>query len=131
MVTSLEVGTTTMRFGLTRYGPVAPVACQRGKYEILTNTGTPTRLTWNEIDCSPTLTSLTVTLGSEVFMSIVEMLVAGGQFDGPVVAATVPHSFGFSHQVVFAWSHPTRLVVLATTFGMLESPTTIGPEAIL
>src|ERR1035438_6685183 len=131
MVTSFEVGITTIRFGLTRYGPVAPVACQRGKYEILTSTGTPTRLTWNEIDCSPTLISLTVTLGSVVFMSIVLTLVAVGQFDGPLVAATVPHSFGSSHQVVLASNHPTRLVVLATTFGRLVSDWTMGLDAIL
>src|SRR5580704_7731834 len=102
METSLDVGITTIRFGLTRYGPVAPVACQRGKYEILTSTGTPIRVTWNEIDCRPTWTSLTVVLGSVVFMSMVSTLVAEGQFDGPVVAATVPHSFGSSHQVVLA-----------------------------
>src|SRR5271163_2274773 len=131
MVTSFEVGITTIRFGLTRYGPVAPVACQRGKYEILTSMGTPTRLTWKEIDWSPTLTSLTVTLGNEVLVSMVVTLVAVGQLDGPVVAATVPQSFGLSHHVVFAWSQPTRLVVLATTLGRLVSATTIGLEEIL
>src|SRR5271170_7492090 len=98
METLLDVGITTIRFGLTRYGPVAPVACQRGKYEIFTRTGTPTRLTWNEIDCSPILTCVTVTFGSVVLSSIVVILAAVGQLDGPVVAATVPHSFGSSHQ---------------------------------
>src|ERR1700690_4425127 len=130
METSLDVGITTMKFGLTRYGPVAPVTCQRGKYEIFTSIGTPTRLTWNEIDCSPTFTLETATFGSFVFMSIVVTLSALAQFDGPVVAATVPHSFGLSHQVVLAFSHPTRLVVLATMLGRLVSAWTIGLEAI-
>src|SRR5580704_13550681 len=130
METSLDVGMTTIRFGLTRYGPVAPVACQRGKYEIFTRTGTPMRLTWNEIDCSPILSAVTVVLGNVVFMSIVFTLVAEGQFAGPVVAATVPHSFGFSHQVVFASSQPTRLVVFATMLGNVLSGTTMGLEAI-
>src|SRR5579863_1229847 len=114
METFFDVGMTTIRFGLTRYGPVAPTACHRGKYEIFTSIGTPILLTWNEIDCSPTLVSVTVTFGSVVVMSIVFTLVARGQLEGPVVAATVPQSLGSSHQLVLASSQPTRLVVLAT-----------------
>ena len=47
--TSWLVGTTTMRFGATRYGPVAPCACQFGKYDVRTSTGLPISETWNEI----------------------------------------------------------------------------------
>src|ERR1700722_14568352 len=102
METFFDVGMTTIRFGLTRYGPVAPIACQRGKYEIFTSIGTPILLTWNEIDWSPTLTSVTVTLGSVLVMSMVFTLAARGQLGGPVVAATVPHNFESSHHVVLA-----------------------------
>ena len=34
-------GTTTIRFGVTRYGPSAPEASQFGKYDTLTSTGEP------------------------------------------------------------------------------------------
>ena len=36
-------------FGATRYGPVAPCACQFGKYDVRTSTGLPISETWNEI----------------------------------------------------------------------------------
>ena len=45
----MEVGTTTIRFGSARQGPSAPEACQSGKYEIFTRTGTPILFTWKLI----------------------------------------------------------------------------------
>src|SRR5579862_311916 len=48
--TSLLVGTTTMKFGATRYGPAAPWACQFGKNDVRTSTGLPISDTWNEIE---------------------------------------------------------------------------------
>ena len=42
-VTVVHVGTTTMKFGVSRHGPSAPVASQFGKYDVFTTTGTPVR----------------------------------------------------------------------------------------
>src|SRR5687768_830271 len=39
--TVVSVGTTTIRLGLARQGPLAPFTCQFGKYDVLTSTGTP------------------------------------------------------------------------------------------
>src|SRR3954452_18365625 len=44
---------TTIRLGLTRYGPSAPDTCQFGKYEALTRTGTPVSLTSKDIVSVP------------------------------------------------------------------------------
>lgn len=62
--TCLDVGTTTMKFGVTRHGPSAPDACQFGKYDVFTSTGTPTRETSNDTPSSDVVTSDTRTLGS-------------------------------------------------------------------
>ena len=51
-VTCFEVGTTTMKFGVARYGPSPPSTCQLGNHDSLTMTGTPVRETSNEIDVS-------------------------------------------------------------------------------
>ena len=63
-VTSFPVGTTTMRFGVARHGPSAPDASQLGKKEVRTITGTPMRSTWNEIESTPVVMSVTLTGGS-------------------------------------------------------------------
>src|SRR3954468_5851065 len=39
---------TTMKLGVTRHGPLAPETFQLGKYDVLTSTGTPVRLTSND-----------------------------------------------------------------------------------
>ena len=41
-----------MRFGVTRYGPLAPLALQLGKYDALTSTGEPTRSTSKRMSLS-------------------------------------------------------------------------------
>jgi hypothetical protein len=56
-------GTTTMRLGETRQGPLAPEAFQRGKYETLTSMGTPILSTEKLIFDSDVVTFDTVTLG--------------------------------------------------------------------
>ena len=38
-----------MRLGDTSHGPVAPLACQFGKYGTFTSTGTPVVVTLNEM----------------------------------------------------------------------------------
>ena len=59
----MPVGTTTMKFGITRYGPVAPEATQFGKYDVLTTTGTPTRSTVKVMSVFVSLMLLTFTAG--------------------------------------------------------------------
>src|SRR5579884_92387 len=58
------VGTTTMRLGVTRHGPPAPVACQFGKYDTLTRTGVPVRPTSKLTDCPARWTCDTVVGGT-------------------------------------------------------------------
>ena len=48
--TSWLVGTTTMKLGVARHGPSAPLAVQFGKYDVLTITGTPVRDTRNDTE---------------------------------------------------------------------------------
>ena len=61
----MPVGTTTIRLGLARQGPLAPVACQLGKYDVLTSTGTPGSETSKLTVSSLLEMSLTVTAGSQ------------------------------------------------------------------
>ena len=60
-VASGLVGTTTIRFGVTRHGPAAPSASQLGKNEVRTMTGTPMRSTWNEMESTSATMSVTCT----------------------------------------------------------------------
>src|SRR5260370_20150090 len=64
-LTSLVVGTTTMKLGVARHGPSAPCALQLGKYDVLTITGTPVRDTRNDTEWSVVRTLVTVTGGSD------------------------------------------------------------------
>ena len=57
--TSFDVGTTTIRFGASRYGPFAPFTFQFGKYDVLISTGLPISETWNEIESTSVFTLLT------------------------------------------------------------------------
>src|SRR6185436_15618610 len=50
--TCFDVGTTTIRFGVNRHGPLAPDAFQFGKYDDFTTTGTPMRSTSKEMRSS-------------------------------------------------------------------------------
>src|ERR1035437_2921593 len=124
--TSFDVGTTTSRLGLTRYGPVAPVAFQRGKYEIFTNTGSPTRLTWKESVCVPTLTALTFVTPAMLWTCIRWIDAARGHDAGPDSAPSTFQSDGCSHHVWLAVNQPTRLEIADTTLGTVESGTTSG-----
>ena len=65
--TCLLVGTTTMKFGVARYGPVAPSTSQFGKYDAFTITGTPVRDTSNSMLSSVEWMFETVTGGSAFF----------------------------------------------------------------
>src|SRR5438874_1648794 len=62
----LDVGTTTIRLGVTRHGPLAPEACQFGKYDAFTSTGDPTWSTWKEMRSSPVRIDVTLTLATGV-----------------------------------------------------------------
>ncbi len=57
-------GTTTIKFGAARYGPVAPLACQFGKYDVFTSTGLPISETWNEIVLDALVDVATTFVGS-------------------------------------------------------------------
>src|SRR5215213_9137977 len=50
--TCLLVGTTTMKLGVARHGPLAPSASQFGYHDVFTITGTPVRDTSNSTDDS-------------------------------------------------------------------------------
>src|SRR3954469_16250311 len=59
--TCFSVGTTTMKFGVARYGPSAPLTRQFGKYDVFTSTGLPTwstskltelSLAWTFVTCA-------------------------------------------------------------------------------
>ena len=54
------MGTTTIRLGVTRHGPLAPEACQFGKYDAFTRTGEPGRSTSKEMRSSPVRMLLTL-----------------------------------------------------------------------
>ena len=59
----MPVGTTTIRLGLARQGPLAPLTSQLGKYDVLTSTGTPGSETSKLTESSPLSMLLTVTAG--------------------------------------------------------------------
>ena len=82
---------TTIRLGVTRYGPFAPDTCQLGKYDTFTNTGVPTLDTWK-------LTEVSVWLMSVTFV------VATG-LTGGVVSLTAPFNL------------PARFILTGTTAG--------------
>jgi hypothetical protein len=67
----LDVGTTTIWLGDTRYGPVAPETFQFGKYEAFTSTGLPVRSTWNEMDRSVVTTLETLACGTGACAAVV------------------------------------------------------------
>ena len=46
----MDSGTTTMKFGATRYGPRPFSTRQFGKYEVFTSTGTPNSLTRKDME---------------------------------------------------------------------------------
>src|SRR5581483_8559810 len=97
---------TTIWLGVTRYGPLAPDACQFGKYEALTSTGFPTAET-----------------SKEMLLSVVRMwLTEGGSSigvtggfgsapctrahdDGPLAASATSQRDGSWYQSTAALSH--------------------------
>ena len=90
-VTWVEVGITTMRFGVTRHGPLAPHAFQLGKYEAFTTTGEPTLSTSKVIRLSDVLMLLTLA-GST------------GMRSGWSTVTSLPNTF----ESVATWWTPTR-----------------------
>jgi hypothetical protein len=86
-------------FGADRHGPFAPVACQFGKNDVFTVTGTPTRLTWKLIELSVVVMSVTVVLGTATAGAApaVAAVTFGHDAKPPAVSAT-PQRAGSSYQ---------------------------------
>ena len=81
----MEVGTTTMRLGVTRNGPCAPSACQFGKYDVFTRIGVPVRSTSKSIVSVPVRTFDTVACGTG-WAGAVSPSLTRAQLDGPSAA---------------------------------------------
>src|SRR4051794_32352381 len=95
---------TTIWLGVTRHGPLAPEACQLGKYDIFTRTGWPTRSTSKEIRSSfctmlVTLTGVTGSRGG----STAAPSTRGHSF-GPLTARGTSHRPGSVYQDTAAFS---------------------------
>src|SRR5690349_3872237 len=87
-----------MKFGLTRYGPSAPLTFQFGKYDTLTSTGTPTSSTEN--DTVSEVISMSVTSAVPVACRGGSRSVDGarGQSSGPEVASSTSQRDGSLYQ---------------------------------
>ena len=77
---------TTIKLGVTRYGPLAPDTCQLGKYDTLTSTGTPIVSTSNDTLSSPLWMLVTWTGWSEVRGGFKSVEGIRAQFFGPLAA---------------------------------------------
>src|SRR5256885_7957564 len=96
---------TTIRLGATRQGPLAPVACQLGKYDVFTSTGDPVRSTSKLIRSSLVLIPLTcagATVRAGGFGSAPR---TRAHWAGPLAASITFHRLGSSYQETAALSH--------------------------
>src|SRR5262245_28035795 len=84
---------TTIRFGDTRHGPSAPEACQFGKYDTFTSTGTPTLSTSKLIRSSPVVMFETVTGSRAVLGGVSPGWIRCHSF-GPLPASSTSHVAG-------------------------------------
>src|SRR5579883_2580162 len=106
-----------MRFGVTRKGPSAPLACQFGKKDTLTSTGVPIRDTWNRNDSGSARTADTAVAGTGTRGGDAAPEAAGrtrGQEAGPPAASSTGHAAGSSYhtsdtgsQLDWAWPTPS------------------------
>src|SRR5580692_11533597 len=94
-----------MRLGVTRYGPVAPEACQLGKYETFTRTGVPTFDTWKLTALSPSWTLVTVVDFVGRRGGWVSPILTRGQEGGPLWASSTFQRDGSSYQLAEGPSH--------------------------
>src|SRR5207248_11748581 len=116
---------TTLRFGATRQGPFAPVACQLGKYDAFTSTGEPVRSTSKLIRSSLVLMPLTCAGATVRAGGLGSAPRTRAHCDGPLAASITFHRLGSSYHETAAFSHD--LPPLATpvmTTGCSESGAT-------
>ena len=125
------VGTTTIMFGPTRYGPLAPVTSQLGKNDVRTNTGVPTLSTSKDIESRYTVRFDTLATGVATSgAGDVSFRDTRGQSAGPDVAGMTAHRVGSLNQSIdgFTQSWMSSLTSVHTA-GLLASPTTSGASA--
>ena len=116
---------TTIRLGATRQGPLAPVACQLGKYDVFTSTGDPVWSTSKLIRSSVVLMPLTCTGATALVGGLGSEPRTRAHCDGPLAASMTFHRLGSSYHETAAFSHD--LPPLATpvmTTGCSESGAT-------
>src|SRR3954447_754043 len=106
---------TTIWLGVTRYGPLAPDACQFGKYDAFTSTGFPTSDTSNEMPLSLVWMFETVGgLSIAVWGGVATAPSTPVHDDGPLTANGTFHRLGSWYQLTATSSH--CLPPLATSF---------------
>ena len=95
----MSVGTTTIRFGLTRYGPSAPSACQFGKNELRIRIGVPGSDTSKLTESPSSRTFDTVTSGTGRQAGSVSSGATRAHSDGPDVASGTSQREGSWYQI--------------------------------
>src|SRR5262245_37530046 len=95
-----------MKFGETRYGPLAPCAFQFGKYDVFTSTGLPISDTWKEILSTPSCRRLTCdgVIDRSFVLASCEMSMCFQSF-GPDAANSLESSDRLFHHGALAHSH--------------------------
>src|SRR5204862_4097126 len=88
-----------MRFGVTRYGPLAPSTFQFGKYDVFTSTGVPTWSTSKSIESLDVLTLVTATFGSGRVGGVSPSATRVHE-DGPSAARYTFHFCGSRYHVI-------------------------------
>src|SRR3954454_22253459 len=105
-VTAWLVGTTTIMFGATRYGPSAPSTSQLGKYDVRTSTGLAISSTWNEIVLGSSRMSDTFVGTIAAWFVVARSLMSTCFHDfGPVAVHTLSSCDAFMNQGAAAHSH--------------------------
>src|SRR5438034_11078080 len=95
-----------MRLGVARQGPLAPEACQLGKNDVLTTTGTPGSETSKLTVSSVLLRLLTVTAGSGFLARLRAWSGrAWAQVAGPPATGGRSRPVGSSNHCADRWSH--------------------------
>src|SRR3954447_9564604 len=141
---------TTMKFGVTRYGPSAPSTFQLGKYDVFTRTGVPTWSTSKSIVSVPVARLLTVAFATGRAGGVSPSVTRAHE-DGPLSARYTSQLSGsryhviagpFARIVLFCEStgavcgslvpyvHSRPLLCVVTTAGSLANACTIGASSI-
>jgi hypothetical protein len=91
----LEVGKTTISFGVARYGPLAPVALKFGKYDSFISTGTLGFATSNETESFVITTLLIASAPYEDVDEILDDAETDSRLDGPFKRRSTGYNDGF------------------------------------